>query len=167
MPRITLLLNTHNFAPAQFLNHQANSATVFNGKLLFAKSEGLFESSGDNDGTETVGEVTASIPIEAWITLPTTDFGYNGEKGPRSIILSGRFDGVMEVALTSQPNDDEPAVTNEYLSTEMQGASGCKIALDNDQRCRMMKFKIGNVDGADFSLKNADLVFIPGPKRRR
>lgn len=62
MPRTTILLNTHNFAASQFFNHQANSACVFDGQLLFATNEGLFLSTGDNDGHETVGE--AEVPIQ-------------------------------------------------------------------------------------------------------
>jgi hypothetical protein len=162
MPRTTLILNTHNFAAAQFFNHQANSATLFNGELLFATSEGLFESAGDNDGYETVGEEQVPIPIQAWATLPTADYGYNGQKSPRSMILSGQFYGKMVVSLT-----DEKGVTIDYETPGLSGPDGTKVALRTDQRSRLLKTKIGNVDGADFSLKSADLVFIPGPERRR
>jgi hypothetical protein len=159
---VTLLLNTHNFAASQFFNHQANSATLFNGELLFATSEGLFESTGDNDGYETVGETQVPIPIAAHIKLPPSELGYAGQKSPRSVIISGKFDGTMRVSLT-----DEGGTTKAYTSPALDDESGCKIALDTDQRSRYLAFKIANVDGADFSLGGADLVFIPGPERRR
>ena len=162
MPRQTILLNTHNFAPAQFFNHSANSATLFNGKLLFATSEGLFESGGDNDGYVTEGEVSTPIPIAAHAVLPIADFGYQGQKSPRSMLLGGRFDGQMQVSVT-----DEKGVTQGYVSPEMEDADGTKIALRTDQRSRYFTTKISNVDGSDFSLESADLVFIPGPERRR
>ena len=162
MARTTLLLNTHNFAASQFFNHQANSATYFNGELLFATSEGLFKSAGDNDGYETVGEEQAPVKIDAHIAPPTSDFGYRGQKSPRSLVLGGDFDGQMQVSLT-----DESGTTQGYVSEDMDGADGIKVALRTDQRSRYMKFKIANVDGADFSLDTADLVFIPGPERRR
>jgi len=162
MPRTTILLNTHNFAPSQFFNHQANSATLFNGELLFATSDGLFESTGDNDGYETVGETQVPIPIAAHIKLPSSEFGYAGQKSPRSIVMSGRFGGAMRVSLT-----DEGGTTKDYTSPVLDDESGCKLALDTDQRSRYLAFKIANVDGADFSLGGADLVFIPGPERRR
>ena len=162
MSRTTILLNTHNFAPSQFFNHAANSAAIFNGQLLFATSDGLFESTGDNDGYETVGEEQVAIQISAHVKLPSSEFGYAGEKSPRSLILSGKFDGAMKISLT-----DEGGTTKDYVTPVMDGESGCKAALDSDQRSRYLAFKIANVDGADFSLGGADLVFIPGPERRR
>lgn len=162
MARVTLYLNTRNFAAAQFFNHQANSATSFEGELLFATSDGLFKSTGDNDGYETVGESQVPIDIDAHIVLPTADFGYRGQKSPRSMVLGGRFDGGMEVSVT-----DENGVTKNYASPSMDGEDGCKVALDTDQRSRYLGIKIANVGGADFSLDTADLVFIPGPERRR
>ena len=162
MPRQTIMLNTHNFAASQFFNHSANSAAMFNGELLFATAEGLFESGGDNDGTVMVDEVEVPVPIDAQIMLPVHNFGYQGQKSPRSMILGGRFDGQMQVSIT-----DENGVTQDYVSPEMKDADGTKIALRTDQRSRYFTTKISNVGGSDFSLESADLVFIPGPERRR
>lgn len=163
MSRQTILLNTHTFSASQFLNHSANSFAVFNGELLFATDDGLYSSTGDNDGYEEVGGEQVAMPIQAWATLPTADFGYNGQKSPRSLILSGDFGGQMQVSLT-----DESGVTRDYLTIDLGGEpDGTKVALRSDQRSRMMTFKLANVDGSDFSLKSADLVFIPGPERRR
>lgn len=160
MPRQTIILNTHNFAPAQFFNHSANSATLFNGKLLFAASEGIFESGGDNDGYEVDG--ITPIPIDAHAVLPIADFGYQGQKSPRSMLLGGRFDGQMQVSIT-----DEKGVTQDYLTEDMDNEDGTKVSLRSDQRSRYLKVKLANVDGADFSVDSADLIFIPGPERRK
>ena len=166
MPRQTLLLNTHNFAPAQFFNHSANSATLFSGKLLFATSEGVFESGGDNDGyTEELVEgvpTQVPVPIDAHAVLPIADFGYQGQKSPRSMLLGGRFDGQMQVSIT-----DEKGVTQDYVSPEMENTDGTKLALRTDQRSRYFTTKISNVGGSDFSIESADLIFIPRPERRR
>lgn len=162
MPRTTIFLNTHNFAASQFFNHQANSAAYFGGELLFATSDGLFKSAGDNDGYETVGEDQIPVAIAAHVVLPTADFGYRGQKTPRSLVMGGRFDGQMEVSVTG-----ETGTTKEYVSIDMADVDGCKLALDSDQRSRYLGIKISNVDGADFALDTADLVFIPGPERRR
>ncbi|MCE5199081.1 hypothetical protein LLG39_08900 [bacterium] len=155
----TLFLNTHNFAPSQFFSHAANSATVFNGKLLFARSTGLFESAGDNDGLD---ENDEPIPINAWVVLPVTDLEYNGQKTPRSLVLGGYINGQLVASVT-----DEKDITKNYTTEAMLSYDGTKVGLDSDQRSRFFKLKITNVDGADFSLKNADLVFIPGPERRK
>ena len=162
MPRQTILLNTHNFAASQFFNHSANSAAMFGGELLFATEEGLFESGGDNDGTILVDEVETPVPIDAHIMLPVSNFGYQGQKSPRSMLLGGKFDGKMQVSIT-----DENGVTQDYVSPEMESVDGTKLALRTDQRSRYFTTKIANVGGSDFSLESADLVFIPGPERRR
>lgn len=162
MARQSLILNTRNFAGAQFLNHSANSATLFDGKLLFATEDGIFESGGDNDGYVTVGDAETPIPINAHAVMPTAGFGYMGQKSPRSMLLGGMFDGQMQVSIT-----DENGVTRDYPTEDMAGVDGTKAALRTDQRSHYLKVKIANVDGADFSLESADLVFIPGPEPRR
>ena len=162
MPRQTILLNTHNFAASQFFNHSANSAATFGGKLLFATAEGLYESGGDNDGYVDVAGVPTPVPIDAHIVLPIANFGYQGQKSPRSMLLGGRFDGQMQVSIT-----DENGVTQDYVSPEMEDADGTKIALRTDQRSRYFTTKISNVGGSNFSIESADLIFIPGPERRR
>ena len=162
MPRQTILLNTHTFAASQFFNHSANSAAMFGGELLFATDEGLFESGGDNDGTILIDEVETPVPIDAHIMLPVSNFGYQGQKSPRSMLLGGKFDGQMQVSIT-----DEKGVTRDYVSPEMENEDGTKLALRTDQRSRYFTTKISNVGGSDFSLESADLVFIPGPERRR
>lgn len=159
MARMTFLLNTHTFAAAQFLGHTANSATLFNGKLLFARSTGVYESTGDNDGLD---ENDDPIPIEAWAVLPITDLEYNGQKTPRSLIVDGYINGQLQFSLT-----DEKQVTQNYLTEEMLSYDGTKVALRSDQRSRLFKLKVANVDGADFSLESVDMVYIPGPERRR
>lgn len=162
MPRQTILLNTHNFAASQFFNHSANSAAMFGGKLLFATADGLYESGGDNDGTVMVDDIEVPVPIDAHIMLPVHNFGYQGQKSPRSMLLGGRFDGRMQVSIT-----DEKGEAQDYVSPEMENEDGTKLALRTDQRSRYFTIKISNVDGADFSLESADIVFIPGPERRR
>ena len=162
MPRQTILLNTHNFAASQFFNHSANSAAMFGGKLLFATSDGLYESGGDNDGYIDVAGVPTPVPIAAHIMLPVHNFGYQGQKSPRSMLLGGKFDGQMQVSIT-----DEKGVTQDYVSPEMESEDGTKLALRTDQRSRYFTTKISNVGGSDFSIESADLIFIPGPERRR
>lgn len=162
MSRQTILLNTHNFAASQFFNHSANSAAMFGGKLLFATADGLFESGGDNDGTVMVDDIEVPVPIDAHIMLPVHNFGYQGRKSPRSMLLGGRFDGQMRASVT-----DEKGVTQDYVSPDMENEDGTKFALRTDQRSRYFTIKISNVNGADFSLESADIVFIPGPERRR
>ena len=149
MPYQTLILNTHNFASSQFLQHIANSSTLFNGKLLFTNNQGLF--SADPESTE---------KINAHIYLPRHDLGYVGYKTPRALIIGCKCDGVIRVDVT-----DEKGITKAYYSKILEGEDGCKIGLDSDQRSRYFIIKVSNVDGSYFSLSSIDMIFIPGPER--
>ena len=148
---ITIHTNTHTFASSQFTNHKFESATVFNGKLYFANDDGIVRSGGDTDN---------GIPIDAWIVPPIHKFGHNGPKHLRSIILSGDFDGYMNVSIES-----DNGVVLEYQNDCTDG--GAKFAMSSKQRSRYFKTKIQNVDGADFNLESADVVFIPGTEIRK
>lgn len=161
MSKTTILLNTYTGAGSQFFNHPANSAVLFNGKLLFSTHAGVFESSGDNDGYTTEGEEEVPIPIPAHVVLPISDFGFNGKKSPRSLLLEGRIDGQLVVEVT-----DEAKKVLGYTTPVLASETGVKLALSTFHRGRYFRFKISNLDGADFSLDAADLVFIAGPERR-
>jgi len=162
MPNITLIINTVNAAPSQFTNHIANDFSVFDEKLLFTTEDGLYEYGGDNDGYEDIDGVSTPIPINAYFSLPVHDFGYQGEKSPRSLLLEGSITGDIAVDLL-----DENGVTKTYLAEELDGADGMKVGLDTDQRSRYMQFTFKNVDGSYFSIDAASMVFIPGAEARK
>ena len=148
----TLALNFKNMASSQFFGFLANSAGTFNGKLYFASDAGIHVFDETSDEEE----------VAAYFVLPVSDYQYIGQKTPRSILFSGRFDGTIKASVT-----DENGITKDYLSQNMSGASGCKIALDSDQRSRYFKIKVSNVEGSYFSIDAIDLVHIPGPEPRR
>lgn len=162
MSRTTLLLNLHNFAVSQFFNHPASSATYFEGKLLFGTSAGLFESGGNNDGYSDVDGLVP-IPIDAHVKLPVSEYNYAGYKAIRSAIILGRLEGDLSVTFIGKG----PASEKQYTATsKLGGEGGTKVALSTAQRSKYFAVKIANVDGADFSLDYADVVFIPGPEIR-
>ena len=148
MATVTLCSNNKEFSLSQFTSHAFNSAVVFNGKLLIANSTGVFQAD-------------KSIPVDSYIVFPTSDFGYLGKKGLRSILLEGKFSGAM---LVSVEYDDGTIFL--YQTTDISQSNGCKLALKSIKRSRMFKVKISNVSGADFSLTSAKVIFIPGPERR-
>lgn len=147
----TLAFNFKNKAPSQFTGFLANSAGVFSDKLYFASGDGVYVFDPGSEEEE----------VAASFVLPVSDFGFRGQKSPRSLVLGGSFDGAVQASVT-----DERGVTKNYVSSALDGATGCKIALDSDQRSRYLQIKVSNVDGAYFSVDTADLVFIPGPERR-
>ena len=162
MSRTTLLLNLHNFAVSQFFNHPASSATYFAGKMLFGTSAGLFESGGDNDGYSDA-EGLVPIPIDAHVKLPVSEYNYAGYKAIRSAIILGRLEGELSITFTGKGPESE----KQYTATNRHnGEGGTKVALSTAQRSKYFSVKIANVDGADFSLDYADVVFIPGPEIR-
>ena len=145
----TLILNTHNFAASQLLQHFANSATTFNNELLIANSDGLYISDDSSD------EV-----ISAFVEFPRSDLGYPGYKSLRAILLGCLCNGVIVVSIT-----DENNVTKEYYTKVLEGEDGCKIGLDSNQRSRYFIVKVANVSGSYFSLSSVAMIFIPGPER--
>ena len=160
MARTTLLLNLHNFAVSQFFNHPASSATYFEGKMLFGTSAGLFESGGDNDGVVDVDGHEVPIPIDAFITLPTSDWGYPSFKALRSLLVLGRIEGEIAVTFTAEDADS----SHTYRSGKLSSHSGEKIALSSFQRGRFFTPKIANFNGSDFSIAEASVTFIAGPE---
>ena len=153
MSHTTILLNTHTSAVSQFFNHPANSACVFNGELIFATDSGVYKSAGDFDGEDN---------IDAHFTLPQSNFGYNGQKSLRSMVVGGYINGSITATVS-----DEKGASRDYISKEMDQTDGCKLALRSDQRSRYFTTTISNVDGADFSIDTVDVTFIPGSERRR
>lgn len=74
MPRTTLILNTHNFAAPPSSSTTRQTARLSSMGVTLATSDGLFESTGDNDGYETVGEDQVASPIDAHVKLPSSEF---------------------------------------------------------------------------------------------
>lgn len=162
MPVQSLIVNTHTFAASQFTSHGANSCTVFNGKLLFARGTGVYISEGDTDARkDSLGNLQEDY-IDAWAVFPVTDLDYNGMKTPRSLLVDGVINGIVAFSLT-----DENLVTQQYVSNELKSFTGTKLSLRSDQRSRFFQMKVENIDGSYFSILSADMIFIPGPEARR
>lgn len=149
---LTMSMNFKNRAPSQFGGLLPNSLGVFEGSLFFASTDGLYVL--DENSEEEV--------VDAYFELPFTTLGYNGQKSPRSLIVSGKIDGVLAFEIT-----DERGETVEYKTGDIESYSGTKIALNTNQRSRYFRLRVKNVDGADFSIGEMDVVFIPGPEARK
>lgn len=148
---LTMSMNFKNRAPSQFSNVFANSLGVFGPDLFFGAADGLYVFEDDS----------ADEVVEAFFELPYSILNYNGLKSPRSLIVSGKIEGVLEFDVT-----DERASTVTYESRDISSYAGTKIALNSNQRSRYFILKVRNVDGAYFSIDQMDVVFIPCAEAR-
>ena len=153
---LLMSLNFKNMAPTQLGDIYANSLGVFNGELFVASASGLHKfvsPSSEDDDLEVVS---------AYFELPYSLLGYNGNKSPRSLLISGRILGAIQVDVTDEEGD-----TVTYTTPVLDTYSGAKIALQSNQRGRYFIVKVKNLDGSYFSIDQIDMVFIPGPESRK
>lgn len=153
---LLMSLNFKNMAATQLGDLNANSAGVFGGNLIVASTDGLHTFDGQYGEDEDV-EV-----VSAYFELPYSLLGYDGQKSPRSLVISGRILGALAIDVT-----DEAGNTVTYTTPSLDTYSGTKVALRSDQRGRYFIVKVKNVNGSYFSIDQMDMVFIPGPERRR
>lgn len=153
---LLMSLNFKNMAATQLGGIYANSLGVFGGELFAASASGLHKfvsPSSEGEDIETVS---------AYFELPYSLLGYNGNKSPRSLVISGRILGAIQAEITDEGGD-----TVTYTTPALDTYSGAKIALRSDQRGRYFIVKIKNVNGSYFSIDQIDMVFIPGPESRK
>lgn len=149
---LTMSMNFKNRASSQFGNMPANSMSVFDDQMFFANDDGLF----------VLDAASEEESVEAYFELPYSTLGYNGQKSPRSLVVAGKINGALAFELTDERGD----VTT-YTTKEIESYSGVKVALNSRQRSRHFMLKVKNIDGADFSIGEMDVVFIPGPEGRK
>lgn len=148
MATVTLCVHNREFSVSQFSGHFFNSAVKFGGRLLIANSTGVNAST--KEGT-----------VDSYVVFPSTDMDYQGQKGLRSLLLTGRFTGKMQAEVFY-----DNGTSQLFESVNMLLETGCKIALRTLPRSRVFKIKISNVEGLDFSLTSAKVIFIASPERR-
>lgn len=133
---------------SQYANYNFNSMCSFAGRYLGANENGIFEIDGaDRDHSDTLN----SEPIEAYIDLPTSDWGIDNQKRVRSCLLGLETDGQMVLTLTDDEGkkyryDIEP----NFVANQQHGVR--VTAGRNNGKGRYWNVRLENVNGADFSL---------------
>lgn len=138
--------NLTNNASSQYLNFDFNSATLFNGAILFAGDTGLFKLNGDLDGT-------AKIP--AYFELGETDFGISNPKRLRAIYVSYESVSSLTITVSTEQGNSQ--------TFSLPGTSGEnkieKLIPGRDLFGRYFTFNIGNgTTGGFFAIEYIQVV---------
>lgn len=146
---IGIRMNRNTGALSQYLGFDFNSLCVFSGKVLGVNDDGLFELTGDTDN---------GADIDAFVELPTTDFGSEKQKRVRCGLVGYEADGDLTVTVTL----DETTAQSATLSPKKAGSveQSVKVPLQRTLPGRYVMTRIDNVDGSNFALDAVSLDLV-------
>lgn len=133
-------------ALVQYTNFNFNSFCIFNGRVLGASDAGLFELVGDTDDL---------IPIDVLVAGGVSDFDSALMKNIDRAYVGYRTDGDLTFSLVT--HDDGVQYDYPLTSTGIAGIHGRRAITGRGLRSRYYRWKIGNVNGANFALDSVDL----------
>jgi len=123
----------------QYTNFNFNSMVNFNGKVLFASNDGLYECGCSNDsGTD----------IDAYFEPIISDFGITNPKRIRFVYFGFEANGCLKLTLSAD-EQIERVFTFEPLKKDQQRF---RLPIDRNGYGRYWMFRISNVKGSDFSI---------------
>lgn len=135
-------------ATTQFTNFPFNSMCNFNGKQLGAGPAGLCEMGGGTD---------AGVAISAYFEPVRSDWGMTNPKRVRFMYFGYECDGALTVTITGEDGKNSVAT----IPCKSAGAQQhCRVTVSRQVHGRYLAFKIGNTNGADFSIDAVDAMFI-------
>ena len=143
--RLTIVTNTSNIAPSQYLSIPFDSAVEFNGKLVWFGDTGIYEETGDTDaGTE----------VLAWIDTPVHDFNSREQKTIEAIDIGYEAEEGLTVTLYGDEDTTHAReLTFEPTKLGQVQQDGVKTLKKHKYgKARYWKVRVANVDGGDFSL---------------
>ena len=135
-----------NFPASQYVGWDFNSICKFNGKMIGANSEGIFEleeSSTDNGSG-----------IKAWIKTPTHDYGSSYQKRVRSGYIGGEMNGKLTFSIFADEKD--PVIIQ--IEKTGQKQTGLKITGNRKAKGRYLAYEIANTAGCDFSIDSLEII---------
>ncbi len=150
----TLVANTRNFAISEYGNFAFNSTCKFNGKFLYAKSDGIYEGGGDSDnGTN----------IEASYKTGAVDIFATEMQRLRDAYLTFRTNG--DIQLFSVGDEVNARV---YFITSSQGSTihERRVKFERGIKDRHFNFGISNMNGSTLEVDSAKILSEPIRKRR-
>lgn len=137
--------NADTFAVSRYENWGVQSGGLFKGTYVGVGPDGVYELEGENDdGTD----------IDAFITLPKTDFGTSEKKGVQYMYAGMKADGGMQVRVMTDDGQEyvyelDAASAEEFRNTRAKFGKGLKS--------RYYEFDILNEAGADFELDTIEV----------
>ncbi len=149
-----LVTNTRNFAISEYSNFAFNSMCKFNGKYLYAKSDGIYEGGGNNDnGTQ----IVASYKTGA-IDTYTTEI-----QRLRDVYLTFRSDGDVQLfSVGDEINARAYFITSSIGSTIHER----RVKFERGIKDRHFNFGVSNVDGSTLEVDSIKILTEPIRKRR-
>lgn len=149
---------------SQYGNYNFNSLTRFNGQDLGANDNGIFKlDDGDFDYTD----ASNYDEIEAFIELPTSDWGIENQKRIRSAYLGLEANGELALIFTDdEGNDYRYEVVPDFMANKQHSVR--VTAGRKNGKGRYWRLRLENINGADFSLNNIRVFpIILGPRPAR
>ena len=144
---IAMVLNTKNFGLTKYTNYDYNSLCVFDGKVIGAKSDGIYELSGtDDDGTAISWKLrTPKINFgqgklwNVWLSgklsgdikmiVETAD----GEQYEYDAEPVSEFEDGVRIKVGKGINHRDPKHRDKYITIEFQNESDEQITIDKIQ----------------------------------
>jgi hypothetical protein len=135
---------------SQYANYNFNSMCRFNGVDLGANENGIFKL---DDGDFDYSDATTYESIEAFIELPTSDWGIEHQKRIRSVHLGIETNGELLLTLTDDEGvDHRYDVVPDFVAHKQHSVR--ITAGRNNGKGRYWRVRLDNINGADFSLNN-------------
>ncbi len=149
-----LVTNTRNFAITEYSNFAFNSMCKFNGKFLYAKSDGIYEGGGDTDnGTQ----IVASYKTGA-IDTYTTEV-----QRLRDAYLTFRSDGDVQLfSVGDEINTRAYTITGSPATTIHER----RVKFERGIKDRHFNLGISNVNGSTLEADSIKVLTEPIRKRR-
>lgn len=135
-----LALNTRTLGLTRYESFALNSFAVVGSRVLAAGVDGIYEITGDADG---------SSSIEARFTTGHMDFGAKSAMKLVGMFVSYRSGGELEVTLRV---DDAHEYVYRLPETRASGVYRNRVKFGRGARGRYFQVSVANADGADFSI---------------
>ncbi len=150
----TLVTNTRNFAISEYTNFTFNSMCKFNGKFLYAKSNGIYEGGGDSDnGTN----------IDASYKTGAVDIYATEIQRLRDAYLTFRSNG--DIQLFSVGDEIYTRIYS-IIGSPATTIHERRIKFERGIKDRHFNFGISNINGSTLEVDSAKILTEPLRKRR-
>jgi hypothetical protein len=135
---------------SQYANFDFNSMCRFNGIDLGANENGIFKL---DDGDFDYSAAATFEPIQAFVELPTSDWGIENQKRIRSAHLGIETNGELLLTFTDDEGVDHPYVVVPDFAANKQHSVRITAGRNNGKG-RYWRVRLDNINGADFSLNS-------------
>jgi hypothetical protein len=149
---------------SQYAHYNFNSLCRFAGMNLGANDNGIFKL---DDGDLDYSAPDTSAEIDAFVELPTSDWGIANQKRIRSAHLGIETNGELLLTLTDDEGIDyRYDVVPDFVANKQHSVR--VTAGRNNGKGRYWRIRLDNINGADFSLNNLRVFpVVLGPRPAR